>query len=99
MPMGTDRDGSGESLRRRFRYRLSTLMVAIAVLAVWLGALVVPGVGDLFLGGAAVIAATLLILLLAMGLGWVGFGLFALADRALSWARRGPEWFQAGEEE
>lgn len=80
--------------RRRRQYRLSSLILVVALVAVGMGLLRMPGVGFLVLAILAGLGMTLGILLGAMALGWLGCGLFALFDRLVHWSRKEPEWFQ-----
>jgi hypothetical protein len=82
----------GESERRSRQFRMRTMIMAIVLAAVWLGVLLDPQVGPLvafFLGGFGI---TLAVMVAAMGLGFLGFGLFAAADRLLSVIRRASRW-------
>jgi hypothetical protein len=82
----------GESKRRGRQFRMRTTMMAIVLAAVWLGVLLDPQVGLLvafLLGG---FGAALALMAAAMGLGLLGFGLFAAADRLLGVIRRASQW-------
>jgi hypothetical protein len=85
--------------RRPRQLRLRTLMILVAGAALGCGALRIPEVGELvrFLGlllvaGVVVVlillVGTVAVLLVAMALAWLGFGLFTLFDRLWAWARR-----------
>jgi hypothetical protein len=66
--------------------------MAIVVATVWLGILLDPQIGPvvmLLLGGFGIALA---VLAAAMGLGLLGFGLFAAADRLLTMIRRASRW-------
>ena len=66
--------------------------LALVVAAVWVGLLADPVVGPTILSMVGVFAAVLAIAALAAGLGWLGFGLFALGDRVAAWVRRSSRW-------
>ncbi|HKI20056.1 MAG TPA: hypothetical protein VKA15_19360 [Isosphaeraceae bacterium] len=82
----------GESERRSRQFRTRTMMMAVVLAAVWLGVLLDPQVDPLvafLLGGFGV---TLAVMGAAMGLGLLGFGLFAAVDRLLGVFRRASRW-------
>lgn len=35
---------------------------------------------------------TMAVVLVALGLGWLGFGLFAVGDRVVGWLKRAARW-------
>jgi hypothetical protein len=77
---------------RRSRYRLRAGLLAAVMVGVWLGILVDPVVGPVvgwILGG---LGLTLALLLGAMGLSWLGFGLFALGDWIKGWLKQVSSW-------
>jgi hypothetical protein len=81
-----------ESERRSRRFRTRTMTMAAVLAAVWLGVLLDPQVDPLvafLLGGVGV---TLAVMAVAMGLGLLGFGLFAAADKLLGVIRRASRW-------
>jgi hypothetical protein len=75
------------------RRRLGTpaLILATAFATVWGEVLLDPTVRALVLLGVAV-GSALGLMAAAMALGLVGFGLFALFDRASSWVARAARW-------
>jgi hypothetical protein len=82
----------GESVRRSRRFRTRTMLIAIVLAAVWMGVLLDPHVELLvafLLGGVGIALA---LMGAAMGLGLVGFGLFAAVDRLLGVFRRASHW-------
>ncbi len=82
----------GESERRSRRFRTRTMMMTVALATVWLGVLLDPQIGPLvalLLGGFGV---SLAVMGVAMGLGLLGFGMFAAADRLLGVIRRASRW-------
>jgi hypothetical protein len=76
--------------RRRFRARASMLAAALAV--VWVGVLLDPRVGPMVLMVLAAFGMTVGVMAAAMGLGLLGFGLFAAGDRVVGWIRRAASW-------
>ena len=74
----------------RGRWRTRSLLVALLV--VWMGLLLDPTVGRMFWDAALGFGITLAVLALAMGLGLIGFGLFAVGDRVLAWLKAGSRW-------
>ena len=74
----------------RGRWRTRSLLVALVV--VWMGLLLDPTVGRMFWDAALGFGITLAVLALAMGLGLIGFGLFAVGDRVLAWLKAGSRW-------
>jgi hypothetical protein len=89
-PLRTDRDDGPN--RRRNRYRLRSGLLAAVVAGVWLGLLVDPGFGPIVRGVLLAAGLTLGILLTALGLSWLGFGLFAAGDRVVGWVKRASRW-------
>jgi hypothetical protein len=94
-PAGRESPGP---VRRPRQFRLRSLMIAVAVAAVGLGALRVPGVGPFVVVLALAMGAVLIFLLIVlagglaallagMALAFVGLGLFALFDRLAAGAR------------
>jgi hypothetical protein len=79
-----------ERRRRQFQTRTSILVVALA--AVWIGVLLDPRLGPLVLMVLAVFGMTLGVVGAAMGLGLLGFGLFAAGDRVIGWLRNASRW-------
>lgn len=73
--------------RRSRQYRVRTLMTASVVSAVWLGFLRLPGALPMLGGVLAVAGIVLGVFLGAVGLAFLGFGLFALFDRAVAWVK------------
>jgi hypothetical protein len=75
---------------RRRQFRRMSLILLIALIAVWLGVLVDPQIGLLmvYVMGAFGVALTVM----AMGLGFLGFGIFAAGDRLAGWVRRASQW-------
>ena len=67
-------------------------MVGVALVAAWLSVLRLPGWADLAALGVGALGAVLLVFGLAMGLAWVGFGLFAAGDRVAGWLGRLGSW-------
>ena len=79
---------SGESEWRRRRFRTRTMLIAVVLAAVWLGVLLDPQVGPLVAFLLAGFGVSLAVMGVAMGLGLLGLGLFAAADRLLCVIRR-----------
>jgi hypothetical protein len=90
----TDADRRTGPERRRRQFRLRSLMMIVALVAVWAWALRMPGVGGLLLVLGGAVAIGLGVLLGAMFLGLLGFGLFALYDRLAARGRAEPQWQQ-----
>lgn len=91
----TDDEGGPEprrDARPRRAYRSRLLLLAIVVAGAWVAALGLPGLGRLAGLAAGAVGATLGILVGAMALGWLGFGLFAMGERVVAYLRRGPRW-------
>jgi hypothetical protein len=63
-------------------------MMAVVVAAVWFWFLRLPGAWLIVAGPLVGLGTVLALLLGAMALGWVGFGLFALFDWAAGGAKR-----------
>ena len=88
-------DGHEAALERKARARSRGFRVgalALVVAAVWVGLLADPVVGPTLLSVVVVFAAVLAVAALALGLGWLGFGVFALGDRVAAWVRRSSRW-------
>lgn len=78
--------------RDRRRRGIRTLGLAAVVTAVWLGLLIDPGLRRLAVVTAGGVALALALFGALMGLGWLGFGLFALGDRAAGRFREATRW-------
>jgi len=78
--------------RRRAQYRIRMMMLAILVIAVWLAAFRVPGVGPLILALFGAMGVVVAVFLGVMSLGWLGFGIFALFDRFSARVKETSEW-------
>lgn len=73
--------------RRRWQFRIMSLMLAVALAAIWLAAMPDPAFWILALVALGVVAVVLTIFGSLMGLGWLGFRLVALIeDRGASGA-------------
>ena len=83
-------DQGGRPRSRRFRVRF--WVVSLVLLALWLGLLLDPMVGPLLLAVLMAIGLTLAVLVGTMGLGIMGFGLFAAGDHVIAWLRQGSRW-------
>jgi hypothetical protein len=82
----------GEDERRRLRFRTRSMMLIVLVVGIWLALVLDPLVGPFVFGLMLVIGFVLAVALAAMSLGWLGFGLFALGDRVISWFQRSTRW-------
>lgn len=80
----------GGGARRQFR--LKTLLMAVALAGVLFRSLRVPGVAELLIAVVLVPVAGLVLLLIPMALGALGFTLVAMAERALGRVRRAASW-------
>jgi hypothetical protein len=78
--------------RRRRQFRLRTVMMVIALVAVWMGVLLDPNVAPLVLGLLGAFGIALGVMVAAMVLGILGFGLFAAGERVMGWLRRASRW-------
>jgi len=98
---GSWNDQGGRQRSRRFRVRI--WVVSLVLLAIWLGLLLDPMVGPLILGILMAIGLLILGVLMAfgltlalivgtMGLGIMGFGLFAAGDHVIAWLRQSSRW-------
>ena len=89
-PQSAEISQAGRKPLLRGRWR--TRSILIALLVVWMGLLLDRTVGRMFWDAALGLAITLTVLALAMGLGLVGSGLFAVGDRVLAWLKAGSRW-------
>jgi hypothetical protein len=64
----------------------------LLLVMVWLCLVFDPLVGPLLLGIMASIALTLGLMIGAMALGTMGFGLFAIGDRFIAWCQQSRKW-------
>ncbi len=78
--------------RRRRQFRMRSMILVVALVAVWLWVLLDPLIGSLVIAVLAWIAGTLALVGAAMGLGLLGFGLCTTGDRIIGWLRRGSSW-------
>jgi hypothetical protein len=76
--------------RRTFRPRSFILLIALA--AVWLDVLIDPHIGPLTLYIMGAFGLALAVMAVAMGLGFLGFGIFAVSTRLAGWVRRASQW-------
>jgi hypothetical protein len=90
LPCPVAQGGAGSHETRRPRpFRLRSLSLAVAVVAVWLGVVLDPLIGPAVMGLVGGLALGVLLMLGALALCWLGFGFFALGERALAWVRHG----------
>jgi hypothetical protein len=82
----------GEVQRRRRQFRIRSMMLAVALVAVWIWVLLDPFLGRLVLAILLWIGGTLAVVAAAMGLGLLGFGLCTAGERAIGWLRRAASW-------
>jgi hypothetical protein len=78
--------------QRSGRHQVRTWVVSLVLLALWLGLLLDPMVGPLILGVLMAFGLTLALIVGTMGLGIMGFGLFAAGDHVIAWLRQGTRW-------
>jgi hypothetical protein len=78
--------------QRSGRLQVRIWVVALVLLALWLGLLLDPMVGPLILGVLMAFGLTLALIVGTMGLGIMGFGLFAAGDHVIAWLRQGTRW-------
>jgi uncharacterized membrane protein len=81
-----------DSDRRRRQFRIRSMMLVVALVAVWLWILRDPLLGQLVVGVVMWVASILLLVGMTMGLGLLGFGLCTVGDRIIHWLRRGSTW-------
>jgi hypothetical protein len=67
-------------------------VVSLVLLALLAGLLFDPMVGPLIVGVLMALGLTLVVLLGTMGLGIMGFGLFAAGEHVIAWLRQGTRW-------
>jgi hypothetical protein len=72
--------------------RTRSLVLLLALSAVWFAVLIDPRLGPLALYIAGAFLVALAVMATAMGLGLLGFGIFAAGDRLVSWVRRASQW-------
>jgi hypothetical protein len=77
---------------RRRRTRARSVLLAVALVAVWGEVLFDATVRTLVLGMGVAIGCAVGLMAAAMALGLLGFGLFALFDRASAWVVRAHRW-------
>ncbi len=94
--VGPDKARSGGQAhrpeRRRRRFRARTILLIAALVSAWSVVLVDPNIGPLVRFALGAFGMTLGVMGAAMGLGLLGFGLFAAGDRIIGWFRRGSTW-------
>ena len=78
--------------RRSGRLQTRTRVVSLVLLALWLGLLLDPMVGPLILRILMAFGLTLALIVGTMGLGIMGFGLFAAGDHVIALLRQGSRW-------
>ncbi|MGO8898313.1 MAG: hypothetical protein ACLQU5_08170 [Isosphaeraceae bacterium] len=78
--------------QRSGRLQVRTWVVSLVLLALWPGLLLDPMVGPLILGVLMAFGLTLALIVGTMGLGIMGFGLFAAGDHVIAWLRQGSRW-------
>jgi hypothetical protein len=81
---------TGNQRGRPFRSRSFLLLLTLAV--VWSAVLVDPQIGPLALYVVGAFGIALAVMAAAMGLGFLGFGIFAVSDRLAGWFRRASQW-------
>ncbi len=69
-----------------------TLFLILVLASVWLGLLLDPMLGPIMLSLLMAVGLTLAVVVAAMGLGWMGIGLFAAGDRVIGWFRESTQW-------
>jgi hypothetical protein len=92
--VGPDKAGprGGDPQRRRRQFRTRTLMLIVALAAVWMGVLLDPNVGPIVLMALAAFGLTLGLMGTAIVLGILGFGLCTAGGRAWGWLRSASRW-------
>jgi hypothetical protein len=68
------------------------MLMAVAVASAWMLVIVDLGAWSLLCSLLLALACTFAILIGAMGLGLLGFGLFGIAERVLEWLRQTARW-------
>jgi hypothetical protein len=84
--------GRKQSRRNELRARWRIRSLLIAFLVIWAVLLLDPMVGRVLWNVALGFATTLAVLAMAIGLGLMGSGLFAVGDRLLTWLRACSQW-------
>jgi hypothetical protein len=77
---------------RRRQYRMRSLILLIALAAIWSGVLIDPEIGPIALYVVGAFGLALTVMAAAMGLGFLGFGIIAAGDRLVGWVRRASQW-------
>jgi hypothetical protein len=83
---------SGALQRRRRQFRIRSIMLAVALVALWMWVLLDPFIGPLMLAVLMWIGGTLAVVAAAMGLGLLGFGVCTAGERMIGWLRRASSW-------
>jgi hypothetical protein len=79
-------------IQRRRPFRSRSLILLLTLVAVWSAVLVDPQIGPVALFVVGAFGIALAVMATAMGLGFLGFGIFAVGDRLAGWFRRASQW-------
>jgi hypothetical protein len=85
-------DSAPRQRRERDQFRARILVMGSLVFLAWWAVARLPGMASLALGLAAAAGGIIVVFAGAMGLGWLGFGLFALCDKFIARVRRAGRW-------
>jgi hypothetical protein len=80
----------GKRDQRQFRMRSLILLITLA--ALWLELLVDAQIGPLVLYVVGAFGVALVVMAVAMALGFLGFGIFAVSDRLAGFFHRASNW-------
>jgi hypothetical protein len=91
-PAKGDVPGTPAADRRRRQFRIRSIMLVVAIVAVWMWVLLDPIIRGIVFGVLLWVASTLALVGTAMGLGLLGFGVCTTGERIIGWLRRGSSW-------
>lgn len=78
--------------RRRRQFRIRSIMLVVALVAVWMWVLLDPIIRGIVIAVLLWASSTLAIVGTAMGLGLLGFGVCTTGERIIGWLRRSSSW-------
>jgi hypothetical protein len=92
LPVGEKLSETRPGERRQRPVRTRSLILLSTLVVVWCAVLVDPQIGPLALHVVGAFGVALAVMAMAMGLGFLGFGIFAVGDRLAGWFRRASQW-------